>query len=167
MPHKDFDAARREFDVLHDPITFDFMDRKWTVNPNPMLGDCFELADSPYVVAGLVEAMDDLGVAKLICEFIGKMLSTPAEKQAWAALTYEIPATYAPLIFAIGEYITEEVTGVHPLESPPPSSSGPAITGPKPSKRTGGGTPSRKRRPTSGSRSSTTNSPTGSTRERS
>lgn len=166
MPHKDFDAARREFDVHHDPITFDFMDRHWTVSPNPMLGDCFELADSPYVVAGLVDKMDGLGTCKLLCEFIGKMLVSPAERQAWTALTYEIPATYAPLVVAIAGYIAEETTGV-PLELEEPSSPGPVRTGPTPSKRTGGGNPSQKRPRTSGSRSSTTNSRTGSTKGRS
>ena len=166
MPHRDFDAMRREFDVEHDPITFDFMGRTWTVSPNPTLGDTFELADAPQAVLAKIEDENLLQVTKVLVDFIGRMLSTPEQKILWKAVTYEVPATYGTLIIAIATYITEEVTGV-PFELREDSSSGQGSTGQTSSTRTTNANRSQRRAAGRASRSSTTSSRTASPKKRS
>lgn len=166
MPHRDFDAMRREFDVARDPITFTFMGREWEISPNPTLGDTFELGDAPQVVLEKIEEENLLQVTRVLVDFIGRMLSTPEQKIAWKAVTYEVPATYGQLIIAIATYITEEVTGV-PFELREDSSSGQGNTGPTSNTRTTGGNRSQRRAAGRASRSSTTSSRTTSTKKRS
>lgn len=166
MPHRDFDAMRREFDVERDPITFTFMERQWTISPNPTLGDTFELGDAPQVVLEKIKDEELLAVVQVLVDFIGRMMSTAEQKQAWTALTYEIPATYGQIIIDIAGYITAEVTGV-PFELREDSSSGQESTGQSSNTRMTSGNRSQRRAAGRGTRSSTTSSRTASPKKRS
>lgn len=132
--HRTFGAARIG-SPQREPITLDFGlygEDRFTVVPEPSLGDCFELYDAPDSTPG-----NDLEVARYWARFLRTMIA-PDERPRFDEVLRRIPATQASVIIEAGVWVTEQVTGF-PTAPPEGSSSGRRTTGtssrPKPAGR--------------------------------
>lgn len=115
MPAASFGAVKAG--VEREPITFRFGvydEHEFTVVPDPMLGDLFDLHDAPEP-----NATNELEVVRVLARFIRRMLVVEDRKRFDEAL-YKIPSTRADVIIAAAEWIT---TQVGPFDSAPPRSS--------------------------------------------
>lgn len=124
MSHRTFGAVKRA--ATREPITFDFGvygEERFTITPEPSLGDCFQLYDAPEKTpTNLLE------VARACARFIRSMIDPKDRRRFDEALT-RIPASEAGIIFEAAEWITEQVTGF-PTPPPEDSSSGRQTSGP-------------------------------------
>lgn len=138
MPHQSFGTVRAG--VEREPITFDlglYGEERFTVVPEPSLGDTFELADAPEPsTSNMVDS------ARVLARFIRRMIAEEDRARFDAAL-YRIPASQAHIIVETAAWIAKQVTGFP--TTPPASSSGGRRTGGTTSRKRPGGTGRSKR----------------------
>lgn len=111
MPHADFDASRRAYQVDRDPVTFTLGGETFTVLPDPSLGDTFDLADAPEITDADLspDGSPDLVLVRVLARFIRRML--PADDRArFDRALYTVPSTHAYVIVECAVFITEQVT---------------------------------------------------------
>lgn len=138
MAHRTFGAVR--LTALREPVTFDFGvygEEVFTLIPEPSLGDCFELYDTPEP-----EPTNELEAVRACARFIERMLEPNDRPRFKAALT-RIPTTESHIVIECAAWITEQVTGF-PILPPEDSSSGRQRTGSNSKKTSGGRHPSRR-----------------------
>lgn len=135
MPHFDFDAARRAYEVDVDPVTFSYGGDTFTVLPDPTLGDTFDLADAPDL-DGDFDPLNatHLKLVTVLAKFIRRMLP-PEDRERFDRAHYRIPSTQAVIIIEIAQTIVSEVIAKRPTQPPGSSSSGRLSTGPGSKKR--------------------------------
>lgn len=140
MPHRDFDAARRARQIERDPVTFTLGGERFTVLPDPSLGDTFDLADAPDITAEDFnpDGAPDLALVRVLKNFIRRMLPDEDRPRLDLAM-YRIPSTESYVIVETASWIAEQVAS-RPTEPPASSSRGRPRTGLS-SKRESGGTP--------------------------
>lgn len=117
MPHRSFAAAR--ISEEREPITFDFgvfAEERFTVVPDPSLGDVFDLYDLPDINE-VTKTMP--GVIRTISRFIRRMLD-PVDRPRFDQALYRIPSTQMFILVDTAAWIAEQVM---PVPSVPPSSS--------------------------------------------
>lgn len=116
MPHKSFGAVRQG--VERAPITFDFGiygEETFTVNPDPSIGDTFDLHDAPEP-----NATNELESVRVLARFIRRLLK-PEDKKRFDEALYRIPSTEAAvIIMGCAEYIVQHIV---PFALPPAESS--------------------------------------------
>lgn len=164
MPHYEFDSMLDSYvgkDKTRDPVTFGLLGRTFTVNPDPSLGDTFELANVPgefNLTADGFDPNDESHVAQTaaLYRFIGRMIVAKANadapdegpattaddiaaRAAWFGLQYDLKARGAGIVWDIAEMIKQEA-GISKRPSEPSSSSldGRSGTGPTSRRRTAG-----------------------------
>lgn len=123
MPHQSFGAVRTQAE--REPVTFDFGmydEHRFTVIPEPSLGDTFDLYDAPEPTP---ETM--LDAARVCARFIRRMIVAEDRARFDEALV-RIPASHAHLIVDACRYISEQVIG-RPTEPLLSSSDGQRDTG--------------------------------------
>jgi hypothetical protein len=138
MAHRSFGAVRAG--VEREPITFDFGiwgEDRFTIVPEPMLGDTFELADAPEPTP-----TNTLEAARALARFLRRLIE-PADRERFDQALYRIPASQAHVIVEAGTWVAEQVAGFPTV--PPASSSGGRRTGGTSSKKRPGGTGPSKR----------------------
>lgn len=132
MPHQTFGAVR--LTASREPITFDFGvygEETFTIIPEPSLGDCFELYDTPDPTPE-----NELEAVRAIARFIERMLE-PNDRQRFREALKRIPVSESHVVIKCGEWITEQVTGF-PMNPPEDSSSGRVNTGSRSKSKSGG-----------------------------
>lgn len=105
MPHRSFGTTRAP--VEREPITFDFglySEERFTVVPDPSLGDTYDLHDAPDVVPGT-----EIECSRMLASFIRRMLA-PEDRERFNQTLYRIPVTQSHIIIECAEYIAEHVT---------------------------------------------------------
>lgn len=124
MPHRDFDASRRAHEPDRDPVTFTLGGERFTVLPDPTLGDTFDLADAPDIAAEDFDpnGQADLVLVRTLSNFIRRMLPDEDRPRFDLAL-YRIPSTAAYVIVETAAWIAEQVIA-RPTVPPASSSSG-------------------------------------------
>jgi hypothetical protein len=134
MAHRSFGAVRLA--PPRDPITFDlglYGEDRFTVVPEPSLGDCFDLYDAPEPTpTNMLES------ARILARFVRRMVD-PADQPRFDAALRRIPSTEAHVIVEAATWIAEQVTGF-PTTPPGGSSAGRQPTG-NSSRRKSGGRP--------------------------
>lgn len=129
MPHRDFDVARRSWDVDRDPVTFALAGETFTVVPDPSLGDTFDLADAPDISADDFDPdrPADTQLIRVLTRFLRRMIP-PDDRARFDAALYKVPARHSGVIIEINAWITEQVIA-RPTVPPSSSSSGRQTTG--------------------------------------
>lgn len=117
MPHRSFDAARRAYHVERDPVTFDLGGERFTVLPDPSLGDVFELMDAPEPIPD-----NEQQSIRILAKFIRRMLPDE-DRLRWDRVLLTIPSTESPVIIELATWITEQISA-RPTVPPAPSSRG-------------------------------------------
>lgn len=117
MPHRSFDAARRAYHIDRDPVTFDLGGERFTVLPDPMLGDVFDLMDAPEPVPE-----NEQQSVRILAKFIRRMLPE-GDRLRWDKVLLTIPSTESPVIIELGMWIVQEMTA-RPTVPPTRSSGG-------------------------------------------
>jgi len=123
MTHRTFGAER--LSPTRAPITFDFGiygEETFTVVPETMLGDCFDLADVPDPTP-----TNDLEAARACARFIERMLDL-ADRPRFKAALYRIPSSESMVIVDCATWIAGQVSGF-PTRPPAGSSRGRGPTG--------------------------------------
>jgi len=134
VTHRTFGAVR--LSAQREPVTFDFGiygEERFTVLPEPTLGDCFDLADAPDPTP-----TNEMEVARACARFIRRMID-PADHARFDTALHRIPASEAHIIYEAAAWIAEQVTAF-PTSPPGSSSAGREHTG-KPSKPRSAGRP--------------------------
>lgn len=125
MPHRSFGAAA--IASAREPITFDFGiygEHRFTVVPEPSLGDTFDVMDTPDPDPSNVAQ-----VVRSLTRFITRMLP-PEDRPRFADALLRIPAERSDIIIDCATYIVEQVT-TFPTVPPASSSAGRQRTGPR------------------------------------
>lgn len=131
MPHVDFDAARRAYQHDRDPVTFDFGGERFTVLPDPSLGDTFDLMDAPEPVPE-----NEQQAARILARFIRRMLPDDDRPRFDLALL-RIPSSQATVLLDVAEFVSRNVT-TRPTVPPGISSPGRRTTGRRSTPRAAG-----------------------------
>jgi hypothetical protein len=119
----DFDAARRAFGSGDADVTFTFFGQTFHVATEPLLGDVFDLKDSPDHLAGL----NDIDTIRTLTRFVHTMLVLE-DRPRWIDTVRMLPASQAFALVDLVAWITEQVTG-NPTLPPADSSVGRPATG--------------------------------------
>lgn len=111
MPHADFDASRRAYQIDRDPVTFTLGGETFTVLPDPSLGDTFDLADAPDITPADLssDGSPDLVLVRTLARFIRRMLP-PDDRARYDKALYSVPSTHSYVIVECAVFITEQVT---------------------------------------------------------
>lgn len=132
MAHRTFGAVR--LSAEREPLTFSFGlygEESFTVVPEPMLGDVFDLADAPEPTpTNMLEA------SRACVRFIERMLH-PDDKVRFRAALHRIPSSEAHVIVECATWIAEQVSGF-PTRPPGGSSAGRVRTGSNSRPKSGG-----------------------------
>lgn len=138
MAHQSFGTVRAG--IEREPITFDFGiwgDERFTVVPEPSLGDTIDLYDAPEPTPeNMVES------ARLLARFIKRLL-VPEDRARFDEALKRIPASQSHVIVEAALWITEQVTAF-PTVPPASSSGGRPTAGTSSRKRPAGTGPSRR-----------------------
>lgn len=122
MPHKDFDALRRDLEREHDPLTFTLCGELFTTVTSPRLGDTFDLMDAPEPLGETEEQ-----AVRALCRFIRKMLRDE-DRPRWDGVLFKLGPEHGRLIVEIGLELVEQYTN-RPTVPPSESSDGRPSTG--------------------------------------
>lgn len=106
MGHKVFAAVVGA--TVREPVTFSIGllgEEKFTISPDPSLGDTFDLWLTPEDVA-----TDDAQAGILIAKFIRRML-IPADRDRFDQALYRLPASQLPTLVDVATWIVEQMSG--------------------------------------------------------
>lgn len=106
MGHRTFGAVRLA--PPREPITFDFGlygEERFTVVPEPSLGDCFDLHDAPEPTpTNMLES------ARILARFIRRMIA-PEDQARYDQALHRIPSSECHVIVEAAAWIAEQVAG--------------------------------------------------------